>query len=96
MYARGGLLLAIVALAFAGCSVEEPDNSGKYIGLSEEALVMSLGKPTLSYPLTETSGKIIVYAPLHQTHYVFETGPDGIVHWAATVSNPGNPPPRVY
>lgn len=61
---------------------ERKPGANKWIGMTISDLQKKLGQPTTSQMLQETTGMMLIYAKPGQTHYVFETGPDGKVRKA--------------
>lgn len=64
---------------------EHRPSANKWIGMTIADLQKKLGQPTTSQMLQETTGMMLIYAKPGQTHYVFETGPDGKVRKATVV-----------
>lgn len=71
--------------AEGSAQAESAPNASKWIGMTIHQLQKKLGQPTSSQMLQETTGMMLIYAKPGQTHYVFETGPDGKVRKAAVI-----------
>lgn len=52
-------------------------SANEWIGKTLPELTTNLGQPTSVQPLLETTGQLIIYGRPGQSHYVFETGPNG-------------------
>jgi len=82
--------LAIMIVAFAmigtvaGCAMQQAEEDehlkpvAQWIGKDRVQLANAMGQPIEAYPLRETGGEMLFYSHGGH-HYVFETGPDGLI-----------------
>ncbi len=64
---------------------EQSGGASQWIGKTGDEVREKLGPPTEVQFLQETTGQMLIYANPGQPHYVFETGPKGLVVKAAEV-----------
>ncbi len=71
--------------AVAGCSnlITPPSEESRsavaqWIGKDRTQLANQMGQPKEAVPMTDTGGEMLFYS-YQGHHYVFETGPDGLI-----------------
>ncbi len=64
-------------------SATEAPSASEFIGKTTKQVKDKLGPPTTTEYLQETGGWLLIYARPDAPHYVFETGPDGVVKRAS-------------
>jgi len=68
----------------AGCAAEQAEQDehrkpvAQWIGKDRVQLADAMGQPIEAYPIRETGGEMLFYSHGGH-HYVFETGPDGLI-----------------
>lgn len=85
---KGFFTITIVALALAGtiagCAMQQAEQDehrkpvAQWIGKDRVQLASAMGQPIEAVPMRETGGEMLFYSHGGH-HYVFETGPDGLI-----------------
>ena len=80
--------ITIVAIAtMGGCALQQAEQDehrkpvAQWIGKDRVQLADAMGQPIEAYPMRETGGEMLFYSHGGH-HYVFETGPDGLIESA--------------
>ena len=88
--AAGALALGL-AVTLGACSnmVTPPSEESRsavaqWIGKDRVTLAKQMGQPKEAVPMTDTGGEMLFYS-YEGHHYVFETGPDGLINSAVQV-----------
>ena len=70
-----------LALAAAACTTPSQESRSavsQWIGKDRVSLANQMGQPKEAVPMTDTGGEMLFYS-YEGHHYVFETGPDGLI-----------------
>ncbi|HKM99116.1 MAG TPA: hypothetical protein VJX23_01270 [Candidatus Binataceae bacterium] len=74
----GALAIGLMVIA-AGCTAQESRKAAsEWIGKDRTQLATQMGQPKEAVPMTDTGGEMLFYS-YEGHHYVFETGPDGLI-----------------
>jgi len=79
-----GVLAAGLVITVGACSMfttpSQENRSGvaSWIGKDRVQLANQMGQPKEAVPMTDTGGEMLYYS-WEGHHYVFETGPDGLI-----------------
>ena len=68
-------------LAAAACTMPAQESRSavaQWIGKDRVQLANQMGQPKEAVPMTDTGGEMLFYS-YEGHHYVFETGPDGLI-----------------
>jgi hypothetical protein len=79
-----GALAVGLALAMAACTTPAQESRSavsQWIGKDRVSLANQMGQPKEAVPMTDTGGEMLFYS-YEGHHYVFETGPDGLINSA--------------
>ncbi|MGO9606813.1 MAG: hypothetical protein ACLQAT_26055 [Candidatus Binataceae bacterium] len=77
----GALAIGLMVIA-AGCTAQESRSAAsQWIGKDRTQLATQMGQPKEAVPMTDTGGEMLFYS-YEGHHYVFETGPDGLIQSA--------------
>ncbi len=74
-----GLIVTMGACSMFSTPSEESRSAvSAWIGKDRAALANQMGQPKEAVPMTDTGGEMLFYS-YEGHHYVFETGPDGLI-----------------